>query len=239
VYQRSLAISRDTGDQAVQALALNGLGVLACATGDYAAAGHHLAEGLQLVIETRFVRLILAFLASVGDWLIQTGRPAEAAESLALAGDHPASDHETRARARHLLAPVAPILPPGAYAAAVERGRGADPADLALRLVPMLTEPLAVLPAPIAQPAETEAAARGRAAIAPSIPMSILPEPLTARELAVLRLIAAGRSNREIADELFLAVNTVRSYSQHLYGKLGVGSRTQAIARARELDLLP
>jgi LuxR family maltose regulon positive regulatory protein len=54
----------------------------------------------------------------------------------------------------------------------------------------------------------------------------------------VLRLIAAGRSNREIADELFLAVNTVRSYSQQLYGKLGVGSRTQAIARARELGLL-
>jgi len=69
-------------------------------------------------------------------------------------------------------------------------------------------------------------------------PARALPEPLTARELAVLRLIAAGRSNREIADELFLALNTVRSYSQQLYGKLGVGSRTQAIARARELGLL-
>ncbi|MFN8541380.1 MAG: LuxR C-terminal-related transcriptional regulator [Thermomicrobiales bacterium] len=54
----------------------------------------------------------------------------------------------------------------------------------------------------------------------------------------MLQLIAAGRSNREIADELFLAVNTVRSYSQQLYGKLQVGSRTQAIVRARELGLL-
>ncbi|MDP9373792.1 MAG: response regulator transcription factor, partial [Chloroflexota bacterium] len=69
-------------------------------------------------------------------------------------------------------------------------------------------------------------------------PASALPEPLTAREVAVLHLIAVGRSNREIADELFLTVNTVRSYSQQLYGKLGVGSRTQAVARARELGLL-
>lgn len=60
-------------------------------------------------------------------------------------------------------------------------------------------------------------------------------EPLTAGELAVLRLIAAGRSNREIADELFLSVNTIRSYSQQRYGKLEVGSRTQAVARARHL----
>jgi LuxR family maltose regulon positive regulatory protein len=65
-----------------------------------------------------------------------------------------------------------------------------------------------------------------------------LVEPLTEREFSVLRLIAAGRSNREIADELFLSVNTVRSYSQQLYGKLDVGSRTQAVARARDLGLL-
>lgn len=60
-------------------------------------------------------------------------------------------------------------------------------------------------------------------------------EPLTAGELAVLRLIAAGRSNREIADELFLSVNTNLCYRQRPYGKLEVGSCTQVVACARHL----
>jgi LuxR family maltose regulon positive regulatory protein len=65
-----------------------------------------------------------------------------------------------------------------------------------------------------------------------------LVEPLSERELEVLRLIAAGLSNREIAQELVIAVGTVKRHINNLYGKLGVGSRTQAIARARELGLL-
>jgi LuxR family maltose regulon positive regulatory protein len=63
-------------------------------------------------------------------------------------------------------------------------------------------------------------------------------EPLSSRELEVLRLIAAGLANREIADELVIATGTVKRHINHIYGKLGVGSRTQAIAKARELRLL-
>jgi LuxR family transcriptional regulator, maltose regulon positive regulatory protein len=62
-------------------------------------------------------------------------------------------------------------------------------------------------------------------------------EPLTPRELEVLRLIAAGASNREIAENLVVAVGTVKRHTNSLYGKLGAASRTQAIARARELEL--
>jgi LuxR family maltose regulon positive regulatory protein len=65
-----------------------------------------------------------------------------------------------------------------------------------------------------------------------------LVEPLSQRELQVLRLIVAGLSNQQIAEELVLAVSTVKWHINNLYSKLGVGSRTQAIARARELDLL-
>jgi LuxR family maltose regulon positive regulatory protein len=64
-------------------------------------------------------------------------------------------------------------------------------------------------------------------------------DPLTERELEVLRLIAAGLSNREVAAELYLAINTVKWYVKSLYSKLGVESRTQAVARARSLHLLP
>jgi LuxR family transcriptional regulator, maltose regulon positive regulatory protein len=65
-----------------------------------------------------------------------------------------------------------------------------------------------------------------------------LPDPLTEREMDVLRLIAAGRSNLQIADELFLAVSTVKWYAGQIFGKLGAGNRTQAVARAREIHLL-
>ncbi len=66
-----------------------------------------------------------------------------------------------------------------------------------------------------------------------------LVEPLKERELQVLRLIAAGLSNREIGAELFLTEGTVKSYTHQLYSKLGVHRRTEAVDKARELHLIP
>ena len=65
-----------------------------------------------------------------------------------------------------------------------------------------------------------------------------LAEPLSMRELEVLGLITAGLSNREIAQRLFIAVGTVKRHINNIYGKLDVHSRTQAIAKARVLQLL-
>jgi len=67
---------------------------------------------------------------------------------------------------------------------------------------------------------------------------SALVEPLTAREIELLRLVAAGLSNQEIAEKLVIAVGTVKAHTASIYGKLDVRSRTQAVARARELGLL-
>ena len=69
-------------------------------------------------------------------------------------------------------------------------------------------------------------------------PAISLLEPLTAREAEVLQLIAAGLSNREIAAQLHLSVNTVKMYASQLYRKLGASRRTEAVARAHELNLL-
>ena len=63
-------------------------------------------------------------------------------------------------------------------------------------------------------------------------------EPVTERELEVLRLVASGASNKEIAAKLFLSLDTVKSHLKHVYNKLGVHSRAQALARARELELI-
>jgi ATP/maltotriose-dependent transcriptional regulator MalT len=65
-----------------------------------------------------------------------------------------------------------------------------------------------------------------------------LAEPITAREVEVLRLIAAGMRNQEIADHLVISLSTVKRHIANAYGKLGVSHRTEAIARANELNLL-
>ena len=74
----------------------------------------------------------------------------------------------------------------------------------------------------------------GRAAALPG-----LAEPLTERELEVLRLLAAGRSNQRIAHELVVALDTVKKHVTHVLGKLGAANRTEAAARARQLGLIP
>jgi DNA-binding NarL/FixJ family response regulator len=65
-----------------------------------------------------------------------------------------------------------------------------------------------------------------------------LPEPLSAREREILRYISAGLTNREIADTLVISPETVKKHTASIYSKLGVGNRTEAADRARQLDVL-
>ena len=74
---------------------------------------------------------------------------------------------------------------------------------------------------------------------APAVPTrSMLAEPLTEREREVLHLLSTGASNREIARRLVVSLGTVKKHVSNLCSKLGVHSRTQAIARARVLQLV-
>ncbi|MGD8792905.1 MAG: response regulator transcription factor, partial [Anaerolineae bacterium] len=108
---------------------------------------------------------------------------------------------------------------PLSFAEAVERGKEWELAAVVSRLRAMLTEPLLTSP-----PAQ-----------APEQP---LVEPLTDRELEVLRLIAQGYTNPEIADALVIALGTVKWYASQIFGKMGVSNRTEAAVRGRELGLL-
>jgi ATP/maltotriose-dependent transcriptional regulator MalT len=63
--------------------------------------------------------------------------------------------------------------------------------------------------------------------------------PLTPRELEVLAHVARGKSNREISKELHLSLSTVKTHLEHIFSKLGVNDRAQAVLKAAELDLLP
>jgi LuxR family maltose regulon positive regulatory protein len=72
----------------------------------------------------------------------------------------------------------------------------------------------------------------------PPSPADALVDPLTGRELEVLGLLAEGLSNKEIASRLVVAPSTVKQHLKHIYNKLDVHSRTQAVARGRDLGLL-
>ena len=66
-----------------------------------------------------------------------------------------------------------------------------------------------------------------------------LDDPLSERELEVLALLASGRTNSEVASDLFVSVGTVKSHTGNIYRKLAAHNRAEALARARELGLLP
>lgn len=89
--------------------------------------------------------------------------------------------------------------------------------------------------------AAVRSAAVGDSVLSPTIASKLMtrvrkPETsLSPREIEVLRLVALGRSNREVGKELFLSETTIKSHLVHIFGKLGVNSRTSAVARAREL----
>jgi LuxR family transcriptional regulator, maltose regulon positive regulatory protein len=97
-----------------------------------------------------------------------------------------------------------------------------DAPEYAHQLIVALNQELTPLP-DAAEPAALESA---------------LVEPLSERELDVLRLVAAGEPNAEIARQLYLSLSTVKWHTSNIYGKLGVSSRSQAVARARSLGLL-
>ena len=78
-----------------------------------------------------------------------------------------------------------------------------------------------------------------RSHLPPAPTAQSLTEPLSQRELEVLRLIAQGLSNREISERLFLALDTVKGHNRRIFGKLLVQRRTEAVAKARSLDILP
>jgi LuxR family maltose regulon positive regulatory protein len=146
-------------------------------------------------------------------------------------------DHalDTLAPALLLAAPegfVRVFVDEGAAMAALLRLAGAQ------GIAPGYVERL-LLALPEAQSVERRAQNEGTADLRSTLERShALVEPLTERELEVLRLIADGASNQAIADRLSIAVGTVKRHINNLFGKLGVQSRTQAIRAAQEQGLI-
>src|SRR5215831_14542953 len=163
------------------------------------------------VLEVAALRALA--LADGGD---QAAASASLAEALALA----APEGYIRVFADE-GAPMARLL--GRLAAAQRTGRVVFPGPVPQRYLNQLIQAF--------QPTVAPPAARDTA-------MGGLAEPLSDRELEVLRLLAAGKSNQQIADELVVTLATVKKHVGHILGKLAAANRTQAVARARVLGLL-
>jgi DNA-binding NarL/FixJ family response regulator len=192
------------------ASSLLGLGNVAAARGDGKSAAARYREALITARSMAFARLVVMLLTDGATLLAQAGETTLAAEVAAWVLADSASDYECRRRAEELLA----TLPaPPKQAAELE--------SLATRLLATLEvlPPVELSPLPTGSP-------------------SALVQALTAREQEVLRLLADGYSNPEIAERLVVSVGTVKAHTAQIFGKLAVHNRTQAVIRACELGLI-
>lgn len=227
LYQQSLALYQEINDRGGLATSLNGLGVTDDARGDYQASRRHFRQALQIAADMHFVPLTLSIIIGIGELMLRTGQEERGIELLALTRHHPASDHEIKDRAQMCLNHFQEKLEPERFAVVTQRGQAGNLETVSAAL---LTELLHLEPVPeVGVPA-------GSRPVAPTD--QPLVEPLTPRELEVLYLIADGLTNQQIADELIISVGTAKYYTSQIYGKLNVNSRTQAVARARELSML-
>jgi ATP/maltotriose-dependent transcriptional regulator MalT len=212
-YQRSLTLYQDLGDQGGLANALVGLGIVACVLGEFLEARQYFRRALQTALDAHLLPLALSILANIGELFVETGQQDRGIGLFTFAFHHPASDYGTKERAQQFLSRLSP-----------DRLSEHVPDDLLTVTASLFNELSAAEDATVSEP---------------RVPVnSALFDALGERELEILQLVAAGLTNREIADRLVLAVSTVKWYLNEIFSKLHVNSRTQALHRAKELNLL-
>jgi DNA-binding CsgD family transcriptional regulator/tetratricopeptide (TPR) repeat protein len=255
LYEQSLSVYRNLNDQGGLAAAHYGLGQAAAQAGDPAAAAAHFRAALDIAGSISFLPLLLAVLIDVGVLFLAGGRWQHGVELLCLVHDHPASSRRQQQKAAALLQECseksgkvhsgkpgeihdeqhsspssAPAPEPAAVLTAVLADLRTELLDYDAPTSPPVSPPVSGYVSGSAA-ASPPAAVRGPANAA-------LVEPLTERELEVLRLLVQGLSNPAIAEQLIISVGTVKTYTNRIYGKLGVTNRVEAVTKARDLALV-
>ncbi len=203
-----------------------GVAIAACGLGENDQAIRDLCKALKNVLEYHFPTLQRMCIAVAGMLAARAGQPEQAAELQGLAYAAPQEltgwmDHWSLLDEvqRQIIADIGDT----AFKAAWERGNAFDVETVARELIERLPS--------------LWSKERGSPLASLAAANQALTEPLTARELEILRLIAEGMTNAQIAHKLFISVATVKVHAGNIYGKLGVKNRTQAVTRARRLNL--
>jgi non-specific serine/threonine protein kinase len=226
-FAEALELSRRIGFGAAVNWAYGGLGMLACDAGDLPAAATHLSEALRLAQATGDAALVAGNLQRFGTLAWIAGHPEHAARLLAAAhmayevlGFVPAP--RDRAERDRLLTAMRESLGEASFAAAWATGSALSPEQAAAEAEAMAWRLRVDAAGAASTPGPTNA---GMAS-------------LSRRERDVLRLVAAGRTDREIADALFVSHHTVANHVRHILDKLDVSTRAAAVAAATQAGWL-
>ncbi len=218
--QESLALCREIGLHWAMVQGLLAAAGATCALGEYDESRRFFQESLKITSERRFIGDILwTFVESANLWMA-FGRQEWAVELLTFSLHYPIPPAIGTAPILRLLAKLEAEMPAGVFQAASERGKMRD-------LDATVSEVLAELEA-----LDTSVTAARSTSSRSSV------DSLSEREMEILRLLADGLTNQQIAEKLFLVLGTVKSHNNHIFSKLGVKNRTQAIKRAGELGLV-
>jgi ATP/maltotriose-dependent transcriptional regulator MalT len=219
-YQAALVVCQQLDDHSASVSAYCGLGRAACQAGNHDEARRTFGEALQLAKTLGDRSAVFEVFSGIAWLLASTGRAESALQLVAFVLYQPASSQDTKAHAARVRDRTENALSAEKVAAAIEQGQGLD---FDITLTRLLAE--------LRPTWQEHSAADKRTVVQAPV------EPLTERELEVLRYIAEGLSNYDIATRMFVGVSTVKTHINHLYSKLDVKSRTQAAARARALNL--
>lgn len=215
-FQRSLPIYQRLEDRGGLFAAHIGLGIAHTVSGELGQAYAHLTTAAGIAAEAQVKSWWLDLCAAIGEFFASTGASGRGTELIQLACAHRETRSVTRTRAEQWLR---------------DHG-GVHVKQVSLPDLDWAVQQLEVELATHIWDEESHAADR-------SLPdQAHMVEALTVRELEILRLIAEGMSNQEIADHLVLVLGTVKSHNYSIFGKLGAKNRSQAVRRARELNLL-
>lgn len=209
-FQKSLPIYQRLEDRGGLFTACEGLGIAYTALSQFEKARDYLMQALLIASDVHVASWVLSLCEATGEFFAATDAVERGVELLHLAVQHPESSSTTRIRAKRQLQSIKQRV------SSVQK-----PPDLQ-RVMQQLEHELTTHVWPNAT----------------TTTRAELVEPLTERELDILRLLAEGMTNQEIADLLVLTVGTVKSHNYSSFGKLGVRNRGQSVKRARELNLL-
>jgi len=212
-YQHSCVLYQELQDRGGLADVQQGLGAVALAKNEYTQARSHLREALIISFEIRHLGLLFSTLNHIANLLYQTGVTDRSHVLLYFVRDHPSTSREAQEQAQSLLHSM--DFDTDEFQSAESKDTNLE--SLVNDLIQTLAEP-------------------GDLTLSP--PQANLVEPLTKRELEVLHLLAKGMTNQDIAENLTVVIGTVKAHNHSIYGKLGVNNRTEAVVRARELNLI-